>query len=54
MSSAVLAARNAVAVYVSDVGTLVVSAKLAFAVILRFLSVRLLAVALGVCLTPSV
>lgn len=54
MSSVVLSARNAVAVYVSDVGTLVVSAKLAFAVMLRFLSVRLLAVALGVCLTPSV
>ena len=32
MSSAVLSARNAVAVYVSDVGTLVMSAKLAFAV----------------------
>ena len=47
MSSAVLSACNAVAVYVSDVGTLVMSAKLAFAVILRFLPVRLLAVALG-------
>lgn len=47
MSSVVLSARNAVAVYVSDDGTLGMSAKLAFAVMLRFLPVRLLAVALG-------
>ena len=47
MSSAVLSACNAVAVYVSDDETLVMSAKLAFAVIFRFLPVRLSAVALG-------
>ena len=46
MSSAVLSARNAVAVYVSDVGTLGMSAKLAFAVIFRFLPIRLSTVAL--------
>ena len=39
-------ARNAVAVYVSDDETLVMSAKLAFAVIFRFLPVRLSTVAL--------
>ena len=46
MSSAVLSARNAVAVYGSDVGTLGMSAKLAFAVIFRFLPIRLSTVAL--------
>ena len=46
MSSVVLSARNAVAVYVSDDGTLVMSAKLAFAVIFRFLPIRLSTVAL--------
>ena len=41
-----LSACNAVAVYVSDDETLVMSAKLAFAVIFRFLPVRLSTVAL--------
>ena len=41
-----LSARNAVAVYVSDDGTLGMSAKLAFAVIFRFLPIRLSTVAL--------